>query len=322
MHPHDVRVVHLRHLGHACPELGGVHGGDQAGAALLVHGVIQGVRPEEGQARAREVVVHDRVELVALQPAVRVPPDFPDDVGVRVDGLHTAAELLPETVVVDLVGHVQPPAVDAEPDPVLGDLPQELAHGGVVGIEFGQGAVAPPRGVIGRAGVVVGLQRPGVHVKPVLVSAVRPLFQQVVELKEAPAAVVEHAVQHHPDAPAVGLVDQVAQGLVAAQHGVDLVVVVRVVTVVTGGLKHRAEVNGVHAQALKVIEFIGHAPQVTAHVLVEGGGIAPLLQTEAGDAATAGETIRENLVEDGIPHPLGRQRARFGRTVLRHRAAA
>ena len=74
---------------------------------------------EELHDRLAEDVVHDAVELVALQPAGGFVPDFAYDVGLGIDGLDAAAEFLPEGVVVDFVGNVETPAVDSTFCPVF-----------------------------------------------------------------------------------------------------------------------------------------------------------------------------------------------------------
>ena len=76
---------------------------------------------EELHDRLAEDVVHDAVKLVALQPAGGFVPDFAYDVGLGIDGLDAAAEFLPEGVVVDFIGNVETPAVDAATGPVFGD---------------------------------------------------------------------------------------------------------------------------------------------------------------------------------------------------------
>ena len=56
----------------------------------------------EPQDRLAERVVHQRVEAVAAEPVGRDPPDLADEVGVRAGSPGSAAELLPERLVVDL----------------------------------------------------------------------------------------------------------------------------------------------------------------------------------------------------------------------------
>ena len=76
---------------------------------------------EELHDRLAEDVVHDAVELVALQPAGGFVPDFAYDVGLGIDSLDAVAEFLPERVVIDFVGHIQTPAVDSALCPIFGD---------------------------------------------------------------------------------------------------------------------------------------------------------------------------------------------------------
>ena len=123
--------------------------------------------------------------------------------------------------------------------------------------------------------------------EPVEVSRVRPVLHDVVELKEAAAGMVEYAVKHHTDAPRVGFVDQPAQGRVAAEHRVNLLVVVRVVAMVRGRLEHRGEVDGVDPQVLQVVEVLHNADQVAPLVAVIGRRSAPVVQVlRLGDRHT------------------------------------
>ncbi len=80
----------------------------------------------------------------------------------------------------------------------------------------------------------VGSQRPALHDEPVEIGRLRAVFQEVVELEEAAAGVVEDAIQHHTDAAGVRSVEQPPQGGIAAQHRVHLEVIVRVVAMIGG----------------------------------------------------------------------------------------
>ena len=55
---------------------------------------------------------------------------------------------------------------------------------------------------------VVGIQGEALDREPVEVGRVGPVLQDVVELEEAPAGVVEHTIEHYPDAPLMGCVQQ------------------------------------------------------------------------------------------------------------------
>jgi hypothetical protein len=46
-------------------------------------------------------------------------PDLANNVRFGVDGAHTKAEFLPERVIVNIAWHIEPPAVNAEFNPVL-----------------------------------------------------------------------------------------------------------------------------------------------------------------------------------------------------------
>ena len=169
------------------------------------------------------------------QPVGRDVPDLADQVGIGSDRPAAPPELLPERLVVDLLRDVEPPAVDAEAQPVLGDAQQVLAHRGVVGVELGQGRQAPPRlvaerartrGVAGTAGTAIERRGPAssallVEVEPVAIGRVGAGLEDVVERPEAAAGVVEDAVEDDPHPAAVRLVEQLAQRVVAAEQRVD-----------------------------------------------------------------------------------------------------
>ena len=132
-----------------------------------------------------------------------------------------------------------------------------------------------------------------------------------MELEEAAAGVVEDAVEHDADAPGVGFVDQPAEGRVAAEHRVDLLVVVRVIAMVRGRLEDRREVDGVDAQVAQIVEMLDDADQVAALVAVIRRRRAPLVEVPGlGDRQAPREPIGEDLVEDRVADPVGRLGAR------------
>ncbi len=236
-------------------------------------------------------------------------PDLADDVGVGVGGVDPVAELGPERAVVDLVGHVEPPAVGAEVDPVAADVPEELADGRGVGVELGQRVQPPPGVVAGRLAVVVGVQGPAVDAEPVEVGRILAVLEDVVELEESPAGVIEHAVQDDLDPLRVRPVDQAAERGIAAEHRVDAEIVVRVIPVVRGRLEDRREVDRVDAQIQQIIEMFEHPDQVAPLVPVRRGRVAPGVEVRGlGDRQAPGEAVGEDLVEDRVADPVGRLR--------------
>ena len=115
---------------------------------LLQLVLVDVLADEEGDAGAGELVVHHGVPHVALEPARGVGPDLADDVRLGVAVAGRGGGTRARSVVVDLVGDVEPPAVDAEVDPLPADAPEELADLGAVGVELGQSRQAPPGFVV------------------------------------------------------------------------------------------------------------------------------------------------------------------------------
>ena len=178
---------------------------DREKARLFQVVFVDVVADKEGDAGAGELIVHHGVPHVALQPPLGVGPDLADDVGFGVDRADPRAKLAPEGVVIDLVGHIEPPAIDAKFDPLPADPPEKLPHLGAVDIELGQGRQTPPGLIVGRFLAVVGVEREFLDREPVKVGRVGAVFHDVVELKETAAGVVEHAVEHHADTAGMGL---------------------------------------------------------------------------------------------------------------------
>jgi hypothetical protein len=128
----------------------------------VCHRPVDAARAGKGHRRGPERVVHQGVVHVALEDAGLQRPDLGHDVGLGVERLHAAPELAPEVVVLDLVRHVQSPAVDAEPDPVLRDTHEVLADLGVVHVQLRQGREVPP-GLVAQlaVGPLTGPGEPG-----------------------------------------------------------------------------------------------------------------------------------------------------------------
>ena len=57
-----------------------------------------------------EIIIHDRVKHIALQPDFRILPDFPDQNRFRTGRAHSIPELAPESLI-HFICHIQPPAV-------------------------------------------------------------------------------------------------------------------------------------------------------------------------------------------------------------------
>ena len=144
-----------------------------------------------------EVVVHCRIELLALEEGARVVPNLSYEHRVGLERTDFAAENTPK-VVVYLVGHVEPPTVDVElPYPIQADVYEISRRLRIARVELGH---APD---IGKTLVVRqgrDIQWVGLGIIPIPVSGILTVFDQVTESEEVRAAVIENAVEHeaHP----------------------------------------------------------------------------------------------------------------------------
>ena len=81
---------------------------------------------EKSAAIPAEIVIHRGIHHIPVQIMGGVFPDLPDDDGIRLCRLYRGAEGAEEAVV-QLVRHVQPPAVDVKlPYPVDADVAEIL----------------------------------------------------------------------------------------------------------------------------------------------------------------------------------------------------
>ena len=170
-----------------------------------------------------ELVVHDRVPLVALQPLPGIHVVFRDDDRLRVGLLDGLAEALPEAVVeffgiAQVRGHVQAPAVRAvgRGDPFFRDPEYVVTElFGLLIVELGQGAEIPPGVIAVIGGPVVAIEFEVLHEGgplggPGPLESVRQLLIDLFGVQPAVEgpAVVEHAVQDDPDPSLMGRPDQ------------------------------------------------------------------------------------------------------------------
>ncbi len=316
-----------------------VHGGVEGEGGIVLpdglHPLDKGLPSaplEEGEDGGAQGIVHQPV-AVAPQDVLPAHPvgHFGGPVLPHLADDHRVGLLRPgggvdtgHKVVGQLVGHVQPPAVCPRPQPPADHAvlaaEDEVPVAGVVLVDGGQGVDAPPAvvfvGPLGKAkpgavGGVLALLCPRLGVEAV-----------AVEVAAHIAGVVKHAVQHHPHPPPVGLVAQPGKILVGAQHRVYPAVVGGAVAVVFRRLEDGVEVQGLHSQALEVVQLFQHALKVTAEEVpvahlppVVGAVLGELLPALVDPPAphhalrvwnfAAAEAVGENLIGGPLAKPGG-----------------
>src|SRR5688572_4473032 len=112
---------------------------------------------------------------------------------------------------------------------------------------------------------------------------------------------VEHAVQHDPDATVLAGVKQRVKCLISTQQRIDQQVVVRVIAMVRGRLEDGVEVKRGDAEVDQVVKFLDHSEEIAA--LVPKDGRVGIPRFDAGrldNLVTLGKAVRKDLVKDGI----------------------
>ena len=312
------------------------------------------------------VVVHRGVEGSLVEEPAGFVPFLGHGVGLWVDRLHERVPVAPEGHG-HLAGHVEPPAVDAVfrvavavgIHPPAGDVEHvglragvEVFLRGVVG-ELGQRVHAPPALVLElvrrRGGVVVLLDR-----VPLLIGRGLLLLAKIPEGEEVAAGVVEYAVEHHPHAPGVGLLEELEEqpvgagplprrgiarlplhrrevaGGIGAEVRIDVMKGTAVVLVERAGVEHGVEIDRRHAEVLKVVESVDDALDVAAVAAVEDSVLeevrADLLFPESAGIPVAGPRRHlprdRNLILERLPRGvIGAVAIResLGEKLIKHR---
>lgn len=121
---------------------------------------------------------------------------------------------------IDLIGHIQPPAVYTDLlDPILRNLQQVGLHFMIGGVELRHIAIEAER--IVRGNTVNNLSRKRIHMEPVAVDGEFAFFQNILKWRKFVTAVVEHGVQHDTDATFVAFFYDLLQQLIIAEMRVD-----------------------------------------------------------------------------------------------------
>ena len=82
---------------------------------------------EETETCGSHQIIHAGIELIALQPAARIMPNLANDISFWINGTHTSTKFLPERIIVNLAGHIETPAINAELDPIFRNIENKFA---------------------------------------------------------------------------------------------------------------------------------------------------------------------------------------------------
>ena len=245
------------------------------------------------------------MEPVVAHPPVVVAVDHlaHQQAGAVGPGVVAHAAELPPEVRVDLVRHVEAPAVDANLlDPEPRDVEDVVLNRGLVQVQPGQHRVALPA-VVGEPGSLDGVggapplvvPLPRADVIPVAeLRRVRALLPQILKREMLLPGVVKDAVQDNLDADVVQLLDDLLEELHVAEAAIDLEVIERVVPV-RAGLEEGRKIDSVDAELSKVLVVLTNLlqPRVDGKLLIVHGGCAEVPEGE-------------DLVEHRLPGPLGK----------------
>ena len=213
-----------------------------------------------------QLVVGHRVQHLRVCPAAVIPVDHlahEPELGLHLIG---KAAQPPHEVKVQHIGGVQTDAVNIKfIHPEADGLVVVVLHLRVALVQLDQQIVAAPVAV-GKA-VVVLVVAPEIHIaEPVLIAGVLAVCLQVLERKEIPAHMVEHAVHDHLLAPGMAVCHKVPELLIGADAAVYQPVINGVVAM-GAALEQRADINGRAAKVRCVLRPCAQLLECAGHRL-------------------------------------------------------
>ena len=107
--------------------------------------------------------------------------------------------------------------------------------------------------------VVVAVISPEVNIKPVFIRGAFPVFQHILKAEEAPAHMVEHAVQKNPDAGRMKGIADLLKVFICAKTHIYLLIIPGIIAVGVG-LKDGREVYRAHMKLLQVRNPVHYLP--------------------------------------------------------------
>jgi hypothetical protein len=249
-------------------------------------------------------IIHQPVERGRADPARIDGPDLPDQVSLGIGALDHLAEFGPEIVIVDLVRHVETPAVGALLDPMPGDAQQEFTRGPVGHVELRQRPETPPGRVVLGLPLAERVEGKTAEVIPALVARALIVVEQIAEGKETASGVVEDPIQDDPNSAGMRLSQQITEVVKRSEAVVDLQIVRRVIAVVAPRREDRIEVDRRDPEVIQVIQLLADSPQIPTLKPGESGRGPPWLDIRGIVRWIAvGKAIRKDLIENRVLDP-------------------
>src|SRR5919202_1365708 len=151
----------------------------------------------KSNSRPSEQVIHHPIELRTIQPLPRISPNFPDNVSFWIDGFDAIAKLLPKPRSFNLERHIQAPTIDAELNPIFGNLHDVFPYFWIVMVEYWQCPITAPTFIVSRKLTVIGRYWPIVNFEPIDPRGMGAIFQNIVEKEKAATGMVKYPIQNH-----------------------------------------------------------------------------------------------------------------------------
>ena len=114
--------------------------------------------------------------------------------------------------------------------------------------------------------------------KPIDIGRIFAVFEDVVEWEEAPAGMVENAIQNDAYSTLMCRIQEGLKSFISSEEGIHQVIIVRVIPVVGSRLEDRIEIDRIDAKVFEVIQLFVNPDQISTFITVDSGGAVPFFE--------------------------------------------
>ena len=239
----------------------------------------------------------------------RTFPDLSDQHSILFTFFDSRPEFSPEAVI-DLTGHVKPPAVNVIPlDPVLSHLTEIICRLFLIKCKLWHHPLIA-KALIARIGfrILRTYHRIFQPVKPVLIVRCFSFFHNIIESHEVPSTMIENTINDNTDPFFMAVLHQFSELFIRTKAGIDMIVVQKVIFMIFPCCKDRVDINGIDTKLRQII-YVFCDPLYSSSKLSMNLFLSIVLLCfhSADKTMPGGKAVRKNIIDHGILYPLRRR---------------
>ena len=196
-----------------------------------------------------QMIIGHRMQSLFIDPAGILPMNhFSHEPEIFLHFLGKTAQTA-HKIKIQYVCRIQTQSVDPEfRHPETNRIHQVIPHFRIAQVQFCQKIKTAPV-IIGET-VMVFIITPKIHIAvPVYISAVFPVCANILKRKKIAAGMIEHPIEHYPDAFFMTALHELLEIFIGSQTAVHLPIVRRVIAM-RSGFKQRSDIDSAKSQLL------------------------------------------------------------------------